>query len=113
MTPANTAQNPLPIGHEAIGHPARHAITVYGTDWCGDTRRVRAHLDALGLEYNYYNTDLDPAMARTAAALQNGGTKIPVVDLHNGTVLVEPTNLELADALQHTDGLPHVTATSV
>jgi len=102
------ANNPLPIGHELTGHPTPHAITVYGTATCPDTNRSRALLDALHLEYNFYNTDLDPAMARTASALQNGGQKVPVVDLHNGTVLVEPTDEELTEALHKAERLARV-----
>ena len=104
----NTGNDPLPIGHELTGHPTPHAITVYGTATCPDTLRSRALLDALRLEYNFYNTDLDAAMARTAAALQNGGTKVPVVDLHNGTVLVEPSVEELTEALHAAERLSRV-----
>jgi len=105
---ADNNTNTLPVGHELTGHPTPHAITVYGTATCPDTLRSRALLDALRLEYNFYNTDLDPAMARTAAALQNGGTKVPVVDLHNGTVLVEPSDEELTEALHKAERLARV-----
>lgn len=105
---AETANTPLPVGHELTGHPTPHAITVYGTQTCPDTRRSRALLDALHLEYNFYDTDRDPAMARTAAALQNGGTKVPVVDLHNGSVLIEPSDEELSEALQKAEHLSRV-----
>jgi mycoredoxin len=108
----NTANDPLPVGHELTGHPTPHAITVYGTATCPDTLRSRDLLDALHLEYNFYNTDLDPAMARTAAALQNGGTKVPVVDLHNGTVLIEPSDEELTEALHKAERLARVDPTA-
>ena len=105
---ADTNTTPLPIGHELTGHPTPHAITIYGTATCPDTSRSRALLDALHLEYNFYNTDLDPAMARTAAALQNGGQKVPVIDLHDGTVLVEPSDDELTQALHKAERLSRV-----
>ena len=89
----------LPVGHELIGHPVHHALTVYGSDTCEDTLRSRALLDSLGIEYNYYDVDKDAALARTAWALQNGGEKTPVVDLGENLVLVEPSDDDLRIAL--------------
>ena len=79
-----------------------HAVIVYGASWCGDTTRVRQRLAQLEVEFNYYDIDKDEAMKRTAAAYQNGGTKIPVVDLGSDTVLIEPSNADLEDALHKT-----------
>jgi glutaredoxin len=76
-----------------------HAVTVYGTDLCEDTTRSRAVLDALDIEYNYYDIDKDLAMARTASALQNGGQKTPVIKLGEAAVLVEPSDQVLRSAL--------------
>ncbi len=78
-----------------------HAVTVYGADWCGDTTRTRQFLQELDIEFNYYNIDKDEAMKRTAETL-SGGTKIPVVDLGDGKVLVEPLNNDLEKALYET-----------
>lgn len=98
----NTPQpaDQLPVGHELTEGRIRHAVTVYGTDTCPDTLRSRALLDRLGVEYNFYNVDRDAAMARTSSALQNGGQKVPVVDLGENSVLVEPSDFELTQALK-------------
>ena len=103
----------LPVGHELTGHPAHHALTVYGSMTCHDTVRSRALLDALGVEYNYYDVDKDVAMARTAWSLQDGGEKTPVIDLGEGRVLIEPSDEDLTRALQKTDGLPLHGSTTV
>ena len=109
---ADTSTN-LPFGHELTGHPAHHALTVYGSMGCHDTTRSRALLDMLGVEYNFYDVEKDAAMARTAWALQDGGQKSPVIDLGEGKVLVEPSDEDLAKALQKTDGLPVHGSTTV
>ena len=109
---ADTSTN-LSLGHELTGHPAHHALTVYGSANCHYTIRSRALLDDLGVEYNFYDVDKDAALARTAWALQNGGQKVPVIDFGEGKVLVEPSNEELTQALQRTDGLPIHGATTV
>jgi glutaredoxin len=100
-TPAN---NNLPIGHELVEGEAHHAVVVYGNATCHDTLRTRGVLQNLGIEYNFYNIDMDPSMSRTAAALRGPGKgeKIPVVDLGQGHVLVEPTDDELLSALTET-----------
>lgn len=82
-----------------------HAVVVYGADWCGDTTRVRTLLDRMEVEYNYYDIDKDEAMKKTAAAFQNGASKIPVVNFGGGTVLIEPTNDQVETALHQTGHL--------
>ncbi|MES2460767.1 MAG: glutaredoxin family protein [Armatimonadota bacterium] len=101
MTLSSQNNDSLPIGHELVEGEARHAVVVYGNATCPDTTRARAVLENLGVEYNFYNIDLDPAIARTAAALrgEGKGEKIPVVDFGRGLVLVEPTDNELENAL--------------
>ena len=99
MPAADPNETRLPIGHELTGHPVHHALTVYGSDTCEDTARSRALLDALGIEYNYYDVDKDAALARTASALQGGGAKTPTIDLGEGVVLVEPSDDDLRIAL--------------
>ena len=98
----STGSGSLPIGHELVEGQAHHAVVVYGNATCPDTTRALAVLENLGIEYNFYNIDLDPAMARTAASLrgEGNGEKIPVVDFSGGSVLVEPTDSELETALK-------------
>lgn len=97
-----TIQSDLPIGHELIEGQPHHAVTVYGTDWCGDSTRARALLQQWGIEFNYYNIDLDPAMERTAWSLQPGTEKTPVVRIDETHVLIEPSDDVLLAALRET-----------
>jgi glutaredoxin-related protein len=39
-----------------------NSITVYGTDWCGDTIRTIQHLDGLGVPYDYVDIEQDPSL---------------------------------------------------
>jgi len=96
---SNTASD-LPIGHELTEGTVHHAVVVYGTATCHDTTRSRALLDGFGVQYNFYNIDLDAAMNKTAQTLAGGSTKIPVVDLGGGSVLVEPSDESLTLALR-------------
>lgn len=75
-------------------------ITVYGADWCEDTRRARRHLRRLGVPHQYLNVDEDLDALDRAKALNGGQRRTPVIDLGlGGAPLVEPDNDSLTGAL--------------
>lgn len=75
-------------------------ITVYGADWCEDTRRALRHLRRLGIRHHYLNVDEDLAALGAAMALNDGQRCTPTVDLGvGGPPLVEPSNDTLTEAL--------------
>ena len=77
--------------------PAVDRLTVYGADWCGDCRRTKRFLDQTGTPYAWVDTATD---AGARAMLKEAGyLAIPVVLVPGGTVLVEPSNGELAAAI--------------
>ena len=73
-------------------------IVMYGADWCGDCRRAQRLLDARGVGYRYIDVEHD-ADAREEARRIGGSTKIPVIVMPDGSVLVEPTDPELVAKL--------------
>ena len=81
-------------------------ITVYGADWCEDTRRARRHLRRLGVAHEYLNIDEDLDALHRAKALNDGVRRTPVIDLGlGGPPLVEPDNDALMGALVERDML--------
>ena len=48
-------------------------ITVFGADWCEDTRRSLRHLRRLSVAHRYLNIDEDLAALERALALPGGG----------------------------------------
>jgi glutaredoxin len=78
-------------------------ITVYGADWCEDTRRSLRHLRRLGVAHLYRNIDEDSEALDRARTLDAGAAdarRTPVVDLGlGGGALVEPDNDTLTGAL--------------
>ncbi len=80
--------------------PIVDRLTVYGADWCVDCRRTKRFLDGRDTPYRWVDTAAD----QLARAMLNaaGYLAIPVVQMPGGTVLVEPTDDELAEAI----GLP-------
>ncbi len=77
--------------------PVVDRLTVYGADWCGDCRRARRFLDQAGVPYTWVDTAADTAARGMLIAA--GYPAIPVVLVPGGTVLVEPSNEELAAAI--------------
>jgi len=77
--------------------PIVDRITVYGADWCGDCRRTKRYLERTGTSFAWVDTAAD----KQAKAMLNaaGHLAIPVVLLPGGTVLVEPSDAELAEAI--------------
>jgi glutaredoxin len=75
-------------------------ITVYGADWCEDTRRTLRQLRRLGVRHLYRNVDEDLEALRSATALNGGQRRTPTVDLGvGGPPLVEPGNDTITEAL--------------
>jgi len=75
-------------------------ITVYGADWCEDTRRTRRHLRRLAVPHVYLNVDEDLDVLERAKALANGQRRTPTIDLGvGGPALVEPDNDTLTGAM--------------
>jgi glutaredoxin-related protein len=81
-------------------------ITVYGADWCEDTRRSLRHLRRLGVPHEYLNIDEDLDALHRATALNGGQRRTPIIDVGlGGPALVEPDNDALTGALIEVDML--------
>jgi glutaredoxin len=75
-------------------------ITVYGADWCEDTRRSQRLLRRLHVPHRYINIDEDLDGLDRAKALNHGERRTPTIDLGiGGDALVEPDNETLTEAL--------------
>ena len=74
-------------------------VVVFGAEWCGDCRQAKAWLRDNQVPFDDLDVDRDAAARDRAVELAKGRTNIPVVVLPDGSVLIEPTDAELADAL--------------
>jgi mycoredoxin len=80
-------------------HPVANpsSITVYGADWCGDCRRSKRLLAARGAAFDWVDVAVQPEIR--AELTENGYPAIPVIVMPDGTILMEPSDPELAAAL--------------
>ena len=73
---------------------------VYGASWCPDARRARRFFDEHGVEYSWIDIDED-SEARDFVKKTNGGQiVVPVIVFPDQSILVEPSNYELASKLE-------------
>ena len=75
------------------------AITVYGANWCGDCRRAKKFMDDNGVGYQWVDVENDPAAIELVLKLNGGKRIIPTIVFDDGSILIEPTNSELAGKL--------------
>lgn len=74
-------------------------ITVYGAPWCPDCKQAKQFLGDQRVPYNWVDIDLDEAGRRYVQQANNGKQIIPTIEFEVGSILVEPTNAELAAKL--------------
>lgn len=69
-------------------------VTFYGADWCGDCRRSKALLNAVGVEFEMKDVEESAEFTEEAKSI-SGRTNIPVIVFADGKHLVEPSDPEL------------------
>jgi mycoredoxin len=74
-------------------------ILFYSTSWCGDCRRSRKVLDAMGVSYTDIDIEEDPKAAEIVRKLNRGAQSVPTIIFPDGSVLVEPSNAALEQKL--------------
>jgi thioredoxin reductase (NADPH) len=74
-------------------------IKLYGTNWCSDCKRSKKFLGEQRIQYEYINIEEDSAGQAFVQKVQNGGLTIPTIVFPDGSLLIEPTNAELAAKL--------------
>ena len=74
-------------------------ITVYGAPWCPDCKRAKQFLGEQRVPYNWVDIDQDEEGRRYVQQANNGRQIIPTILFEDGSILVEPSNAELAAKL--------------
>jgi mycoredoxin len=75
------------------------SVVLFGADWCGDCRQAKAWLRHNKVPFTDIDVAHDAEARHQAMELAKGRTNIPVVVLPDGSVLIEPSDAELANAL--------------
>lgn len=70
-------------------------IIVYGTTWCGQTRRALSCLEACGVPYRWVDIDRDAEGRRYVEEVNRGFRSVPTIVFPDGSILVEPSEAQL------------------
>ena len=76
-----------------------NAITIFGTFWCGDCIRVRRILDKHHIAYNWVEIDKDESGEEFVFTTNHGMRSVPTILFDDGSILVEPSEIELEQML--------------
>ena len=79
---------------------AEPEIKLYGAEWCPDCHRSRNYLDSRSVAYEYINVDGDEDAQAYVKQVNDNRLIIPTIIFPDGSVLVEPSNAELARKLR-------------
>lgn len=74
-------------------------IKVYGTNWCSDCKRSKKFLGEQRIHYEFINIEEDQEGQAFVQRVQNGGMTIPTIVFDDGSLLIEPSNAEIAAKL--------------
>ena len=74
-------------------------ITLYGAYWCPDCRRSKQFLGEHQFPYNWVDIEQDKAGEEYVIQKNDGKRIIPTIEFDDGSILVEPSNAELATKL--------------
>ena len=75
-------------------------IKFYGTMWCSDCHRSKEFLDTNKIDYEYTDVDENQEFAKYITKINNGLQRVPTIIFPDGSILVEPTNQQLAEKLR-------------
>jgi thioredoxin reductase (NADPH) len=79
--------------------PDAGTITMYGALWCPDCKRAKQFLNEQRVRYEFIELDDNPSAQAEVERFNNGKQIIPTIVFADGSILVEPSNAELAARL--------------
>jgi thioredoxin reductase (NADPH) len=81
------------------GRECAMAVTVYGATWCPDCKRAKQFLGEQRVHYNWVDIEQQPESVAFVEGVNNGKRIIPTIVFDDQSILVEPSNAELAAKL--------------
>lgn len=78
---------------------AEKQIKVYGAPWCPDCKLSKQFLNDQRIPFEWIDIEQNPEGRRHVEEINNGKQIIPTILFSDGSILVEPTNAELAEKL--------------
>ncbi|MGD0794127.1 MAG: glutaredoxin domain-containing protein [Dehalococcoidales bacterium] len=74
-------------------------IKVYGTKWCPDCARAKQVLSRHNVPFTWVDIENDEKALEYVLEVNHGYQSVPTIIFPDGSVLVEPSNIELEKKL--------------
>jgi mycoredoxin len=75
------------------------SVKIYGTWWCGDCTWVRRFFENNHIGFTWIDIDKDEIAEQFVLTTNHGMRSVPTIIFDDGTILVEPTTVELRQKL--------------
>ncbi|MCL5024946.1 MAG: FAD-dependent oxidoreductase [Chloroflexi bacterium] len=75
-------------------------VRMYGTTWCIGCKRARKFFGERRVPYEFIDVEADPEALHVVEEATHGRRTIPTIFLPDGSVLIDPSNTELAEKLE-------------
>jgi len=75
--------------------PENRKIIIYGTTWCGASRRARRFFDENNIEYDWIDIDVDREAGKLVEQINGGFRSVPTIIFPDGSTLTEPSTFQL------------------
>ncbi|MFN2303396.1 MAG: glutaredoxin domain-containing protein [Anaerolineales bacterium] len=74
-------------------------IKLFGTTWCGGSKRAQRLFDKEQVDYEWIDIDNDPIGEKFVIENNHGFRSVPTILFPDGTILVEPSNYQLTEKI--------------
>ncbi len=74
-------------------------IVIYSTTWCSDCKRAKKFFGEQRIPYTNIDIEENPEFVAVVEKINEGKRSVPTIVFPDGTILVEPSNAELAEKL--------------
>jgi thioredoxin reductase (NADPH) len=74
-------------------------IIVYSTTWCSDCKRAKKFFGEQRIPYINIDVEENPEFMEVVEKINEGKRSVPTIVFQDGSVLVEPSNAQLAEKL--------------
>lgn len=81
---------------------AENEIVMYGTYWCPDCKRAKKYFGEQRVAYRWVDIEKDEAARKLVQEINHGRRSVPTIFFPDGSILVEPSNAQLAAQLGRT-----------
>lgn len=82
---------------EYVMSEEKKEILLYGASWCPDAKRARRFFDENNVGYKWIDIDENQEAEAFVRKTNGGEIIIPVIVFQDGSILIEPSNKQLAD----------------